>query len=400
MADSLACTHRTIGDWFPERNVFHLLIALTSGPRFLLILLAFLSHRLQRPSSSLPGALAVVAALRTLLCGGWVFVTSSDHADAHDACMVLCVYFLPPRTRETRLTRPRRSYIVSNLPYMILQTILTPNTATARAAKTARRLLGTAFFATLVPLVYYYLRHKSDRVAGAYSIYALFEWTLIVLDVSFDSVSILDFTGPTAEAASGVGLRRGIEVAVQAASAETTASESGGVYLAAADPEAAAHEPSAIVKALRRLDLASRGARGWAAEVYLGTSLTSARPSQADSPRAAAFLFWTNLTAIGPMIFYSSVWAMGLSGDEVALFCIVSPIVLSLPIPFLPRLLLNSPTLGDSGLLIGVASRYLEGEGAERLRAAAIGVGLAAIARVASWWEVRNDPARLQGRAM
>lgn len=100
------------------------------------------------------------------------------------------------------------------------------------------------------------------------------------------------------------------------------------------------------------------------------------------------------------MIFYSSVWAMGLSGDEVALFCIVSPIVLSLPIPFLRRLLLNSPTFGDLGLLIGVASRYLEGEGAERLRAAATGVGLAAIARVASWWEVRKDPARLQGRAM
>ncbi|BGP10619.1 Protein cwh43 [Rhodotorula toruloides] len=353
----------TIGDWFPERNVFHLLIALTSGPRFLLMLLTFLIHRVQRPTSSLPSVLAVVAALRTLLCGGWVYVTSSDHADAHDACMVL--------------------YIVSNLPYMILQTLLTPNTPAARPAKTARRLLGTSFFATLVPLVYFYLRHKSDRIAGAYSIYALFEWTLIVLDISFDSISILDFVAPTSVASGNEAVvSPSIELAAQVASAQTTASESNGVYLAPADPTAEAQEPGAVIKALRKMDMASRGARGWAAEVYL------------------AFLFWTNLTAIGPMIFYSSVWAMGLSGDEVALFCIISPIVLSLPIPFLSNFLLNSPTSGDLGLLVGVASRYLEGEGAERLRAAAFGVGLAAIARVASWWEVRKDPARLEGRAI
>ncbi|PRQ75794.1 Frag1/DRAM/Sfk1 family-domain containing protein [Rhodotorula toruloides] len=353
----------TIGDWYPERNVFHLLIALTSGPRFLLMLLTFLAHRLQRPTSSLPSTLAVAAVLRTLLCGGWVYVTSSDHADAHDACMVL--------------------YIVSNLPYMTLQVLLTPNTPAARRAKSARRLLGTSFFATLVPLVYFYLRHKSHRIAGAYSIYGLFEWTLIVLDIGFDSVSILDFAAPTAAGSEGVAdPGTGVELAVRAASAETTASESNGVYLSPADPTAEAQEPGAVVKALRRLDMASRGVRGWAAEVYL------------------AFLFWTNLTAIGPMIFYSSVWAMGLSGDEVALFCIISPVILSLPIPFLSSFLLNSPTFGDLGLLVGVASRYLEGEGAERLRAAAFGVGLAAIARVASWWEVRKDPARLEGRAL
>ncbi|GEM12322.1 calcofluor white hypersensitive protein [Rhodotorula toruloides] len=353
----------TIGDWFPERNAFHLLIALTSGPRFLLILLTFLVHRIQQPSSSLPGFLAVTAALRTLLCGGWVYVTSSDHADAHDACMVL--------------------YIVSNLPFMILHTLLTPSTPFARPAKIARRLLGTSFFATLVPLVYFYLRHKSDHVAGAYSTYALFEWTLIVLDISFDSVSILDFAAPMTNAPNvATSTALGIELAVQAATARTLAPEGNGVYLAPADPTAELQAPCAIVTGLRKADMASRGARVWAAEVYL------------------AFLFWTNLTAIGPMIFYSSVWAMGLSGDEVALFCIISPIVLSLPIPFLPNFLLNSPTFGDLGLLLGVASRYLEGEGAERLRAAAFGVGLAAIGRVASWWEVRKDPARLEGRAI
>lgn len=83
--------HSTIGDWFPERNVFQILIALTSGPRFLLILLALVSHRQRYPASALPGVLAFIAAVRTVSCGGWVFITSSDHGDAHDVFMVLCV---------------------------------------------------------------------------------------------------------------------------------------------------------------------------------------------------------------------------------------------------------------------------------------------------------------------
>jgi hypothetical protein len=158
---------------------------------------------------------------------------------------------------------------------MILQTLLTPNTPAARPAKNARRLLGTFFFATLVPLVYFYLRHKSHRIAGAYSIYALFEWLLIVLDISFDSVWNLDFAAPTADAAGSEGVSvagTGIELAVRAASAETTASESNGVYIAPADPAAEAQEPGTVVKALRKLDMALRGPRGWAAEVYLGAS--------------------------------------------------------------------------------------------------------------------------------
>jgi hypothetical protein len=80
--------HSTIGDYFPERNLFQLLIALTSGPRFLLILFTFLAHRSFQPSSSLPAIVAATSVLRTLTCGGWVFVTSSDHGDVHDIFMI------------------------------------------------------------------------------------------------------------------------------------------------------------------------------------------------------------------------------------------------------------------------------------------------------------------------
>lgn len=78
----------TVGDWFPERNLFQLLIALTSGPRFLLVLVTYVAHRQLRPASRLPGTLAIVGILRALMCGGWVFVTSTDHGAVHDVCMV------------------------------------------------------------------------------------------------------------------------------------------------------------------------------------------------------------------------------------------------------------------------------------------------------------------------
>ena len=113
--------------------------------------------------------------MRTISCGGWVFVPSSDHGDVHDVFMVGCV--LPPLPRSPSLSRlthvspARNSYIVLNLPYMILETVLTPS---GTRAKTLRRILGTAFFATLGPLVYFYLEHKQKRVPGGTSLPPLF----------------------------------------------------------------------------------------------------------------------------------------------------------------------------------------------------------------------------------
>lgn len=46
---------------------------------------------------------------------------------------------------------------------MILHTIFTPAKTTS---KTLRRVLGTSFFATLFPLVYFYIQHKQKRIAG------------------------------------------------------------------------------------------------------------------------------------------------------------------------------------------------------------------------------------------
>ena len=73
-----------------------------------------------------------------------------------------------------------------------------------------RKIILSLFTATLAPLVYFYIQHKVHKIAGgayycsalcamslmlsiAYSIYAIFEWSLIFYDVTFDAVAISDF---------------------------------------------------------------------------------------------------------------------------------------------------------------------------------------------------------------
>lgn len=97
-------------------------------------------------------------------------------------------------------------YIALNLPWMVGSVALT----TSRRPLRLRKSLATAFFASLVPLVYLFVEHKVKRVPGgkcpllaprrvsdslstAYTRYAFVEWSLIVYDIAFDGVSIFDF---------------------------------------------------------------------------------------------------------------------------------------------------------------------------------------------------------------
>lgn len=128
--------------------------------------------------------------LRTLTCGGWTYITSTDDHDWHDILMI--------------------SYIVCTLPWTLGCIALSP--PNPQAIK-YRKYLGSAFFGTLVPLIYFFIQHKVHRIAGglyyplsghriglslltqcpAYTIYAFFEWALILFDVGFDAVTALDF---------------------------------------------------------------------------------------------------------------------------------------------------------------------------------------------------------------
>jgi len=145
-----------------------LFIAITSGPRFVLVGLWYLLTA--RPNATLPKFVAGMGIFRTLTCGGWTYVTSTDDHDWHDIFMI--------------------SYLVATLPWTLGCLALSP--ANAKAVK-YRKYLASAFFGTLVPLIYFFIQHKVHKVAGAYTIYAFFEWALILFDVGFDAVTALDF---------------------------------------------------------------------------------------------------------------------------------------------------------------------------------------------------------------
>ncbi|KAF5367533.1 hypothetical protein D9758_003810 [Tetrapyrgos nigripes] len=117
----------TIGDWYPERNIFQILIALTSGPRFALVALSYYQH--YSAESFLPTAVFICGVLRTLSCGAWVYITSSDDHDVHDFFMIL--------------------YIVLNLPWMVGGIFTTP---VERKSVRRKRLFVVAFSSCLTVL--------------------------------------------------------------------------------------------------------------------------------------------------------------------------------------------------------------------------------------------------------
>lgn len=132
----------TIGDQYPERSVFQFFIAITSGPRFALVFLWYILTA--RSRSPMPKLVAGIGIFRTLTCGGWTYITSTDDHDWHDIFMI--------------------SYLIATVPWTLGCLTLSPNNH-PRALK-YRKTLATLFFGTLVPLVYYFIQHKVHKVPG------------------------------------------------------------------------------------------------------------------------------------------------------------------------------------------------------------------------------------------
>ncbi|KAI5963627.1 CWH43 [Candida pseudojiufengensis] len=158
----------TIGDRYPERSVFQIIIAMTAGPRFLLIAFNFIS--LFKKNSYLPYIALISGILRTFCAGGWMYITSTDDHDAHDVFMI--------------------GYIFLTIPWDMCNILLSPKDSFQRKA---RFYSCFTFFGSLIPLIYWFIQHKVHVRPGAYSIYAYFEWGLIALDILFDSWSYIDF---------------------------------------------------------------------------------------------------------------------------------------------------------------------------------------------------------------
>ena len=116
------------------------------------------------------------------------------------------------------------SYLVATLPWTLGCLALSPPNPQAILY---RKIFAGAFFGTIVPLIYFFIQHKVHKVAGgelglysewstpstknriAYTIYAFFEWSLVLLDVAFDAVTAMDFSSLELVVKDVKGLSRG-----------------------------------------------------------------------------------------------------------------------------------------------------------------------------------------------
>ena len=114
-----------------------------AGPRIVLVSLQYYLAR--SSSSSIPTIVFIFGIIRTLSCGGWVYITSSDDHDLHDFFML--------------------TYIVCNIPWMIGGIWCTPT----KFENTRRKRLVSPFqlthFVTLLPRRSYVAAAYGNRIS-------------------------------------------------------------------------------------------------------------------------------------------------------------------------------------------------------------------------------------------
>ncbi|KAJ3788058.1 Frag1/DRAM/Sfk1 family-domain-containing protein [Lentinula aff. detonsa] len=278
----------TIGDWYPERNVFQILIALTSGPRLMLVSLLYYLQRSQE--SSLPAVVFISGIIRTLSCGGWVYITSSDDHDVHDVFMI--------------------SYIVLNLPWMIGGIYSTSKRCPSVRKK--RSIIASTFFLSIVPLVYFFVQHKVHRIPGAYTQYSFFEWGLIFLDVLYDACAEEEFRLNDLHVAIGdLKSVNGIATPTQVKYIHIGGSPSRQDR--SISPKIRSHSVQDSRTSLTNMLSCYRPYVSFTSDIYL------------------SYIFWSVFTSLIPTLFYFSVWELAIAGSELALFSTLSPIWLSIP---------------------------------------------------------------------
>ncbi|OAD07684.1 hypothetical protein MUCCIDRAFT_186110 [Mucor lusitanicus CBS 277.49] len=313
----------TTGDRYPARAIFQILIALTSGPRFALVFLwyFYITHSAKTVSKGFGLGLLAVGIIRTVSCGGWVYITSTDDHLTHDIAMVI--------------------YLLCTLPWQL--GVLYSSSSNNQVAVRWRKFLTSAFFTTLPPMIYFFIQHKVQRIPGAYTTYAFFEWSLILYDVAYDAVTAIEF--------------QNFELSI--------------VDKTGNSPIAESISPST----LRTLTAFT----GFAAETYL------------------AFVFWSMLTSLTLLIWYFPLWYMGISGFEAFLFITLMPIFLG--IAPLRRLVSKYRGFFHFLSLVGVAS-YLKVDPVWRLSMTAIGLGLSLTTWCAHWIESNKHTGDLERSAL
>ncbi|KAJ7903628.1 Frag1/DRAM/Sfk1 family-domain-containing protein [Mycena olivaceomarginata] len=342
----------TVGDWYPERNIFQVLIAFTSGPRLGLVLLEYIMHS-KDWDSQFPVVTLISGILRTISCGGWVYVTSNDDAELHDFCMI--------------------SYLVLTIPWMAGCTICAPTRNSIVVAST--------FFLSLIPLVYFYLQHKVHRVPGAYTRYSFFEWGLIALDLIFDSVTETEcadlqlFIGD-----SSMTIAQPADVGNETA---TKSTESGDRQNGTGT---AIYSTPSTAKSLKKPAVADSSSKENKPRFSLTLQIPpSAKPFLSFASSVyLSYIFWSIFTSLIPTLFYFSVWQLGIAGHELALLGTLSPILLSVtPLLSWAKSRAGTTTLHTISLL-GLTAFLLD-KPAHRLGVVFLASGTAVIKQVSNW---------------
>ncbi|KND04808.1 uncharacterized protein SPPG_00511 [Spizellomyces punctatus DAOM BR117] len=305
------------GDWYPARNIFQILIAMAAGPRFLLLAINYLVHDVSMSTGSrfVARLTLLFGLIRTLSCGGWVYITSTDQHDWHDIFMI--------------------TYLVAGLFYMIGLTWLSWRSSKFGKQTGWKLRLGCIIgFLGLVPfLVYWFVKHKVDRIPGAYSIYALFEWSVILFDVGFDFATALDVK----------------DISIQLVQPSSNSGPAGYTRIKQEPSLETMSRPQIVIEQSTLSTLSSH-----VADTYLG------------------FVFWSMTTSLGLTIWYFPLWNMGISGFEAFLFTTLSPAVLG--VPFIRRAVHCMPGIFHLLSLVGLLS-YRFPEPLHRLICVGTGVG-------------------------
>lgn len=330
----------TIGDRYPERSVFQIIIALTAGPRFLLLIFNFIS--LYKKNSYLPYIATISGTLRTFTAGGWMYITSTDDHDAHDVFMIL--------------------YMVLTIPWTVCNTLLSPKHSLQR---NARFYSAMAFFGTIIPLIYWFIQHKVHIRPGAYSIYAYFEWGLIFFDILFDSWSAIDFTN--------------IDILISATGIElvhvdTTATES--------TTKVTETETETEINVEIETEVIPGPFDSQFSDIDVIVNLIN------------SFIYWTVVTSLFLCVWYFPLWHMGISGYEAAVLSFfLAPLLLIIPVS--RNLFVTYPSIARSLTVILGVGAYKVPDPEQRLLTITAGTVFAVISVVSEFSIFATNPKKL-----
>lgn len=295
-----ASVSATIGDYYPERNVFHIMIVICSLPRFLLHIMQFAERST---------TLAIIGFVRTIFCGTFVYITSSDDHDVHDIGML--------------------GYIVLTIPYYIL------NYKSNNNKNKTKVFFHVLFFATLVPLIYWYVKHSVHIQPGAYSVYAYFEWSLILQDIFNDHLYHSSYKDVCFSVAP-----------VPAVTFSNNADNKDNPLKNNEIAEVVIIEQDETVIFEKTFQDASNK------KVISTDSFIISFSAIIQS-----FLFFTNLTGLLCIIWYFPLWWMGISGYEAIILILTGPVIMIVKWIRKNIVAKYTPTIG---ILLMVGSKYVE----------------------------------------